>query len=69
MANGKRLLSLDILRGLDMFLLTVVGPLFWALNKLRASVSKDWAIPDAVQLQFRLKVRRRIGVEPSDHLY
>jgi predicted acyltransferase len=46
MANGKRLLSLDILRGLDMFLLTVVGPLFWAVNKA-------WTMPEAVQLQFK----------------
>lgn len=53
MKKDQRLLSLDVLRGLDMFLLTVVGPLFWALNKLLASVSKDWAIPDAVQLQFK----------------
>ena len=29
----KRLLSLDILRGADMFLLTVVGPFVWALDK------------------------------------
>ena len=46
MANSKRLLSLDILRGLDMFLLTVVGPLFWAVNKA-------WTMPEAVQLQFK----------------
>ena len=46
MENNKRLLSLDILRGLDMFLLTVVGPVFWAVNKA-------WAMPDAVQLQFK----------------
>lgn len=29
----KRLLSLDILRGADMFLLTVIGPFVWALDK------------------------------------
>ena len=28
----ERLYSLDLLRGLDMFLLTVIGPLFAALN-------------------------------------
>ena len=46
MEKGKRLLSLDILRGLDMLLLTVVGPLFWAVNKA-------WTMPEAVQLQFK----------------
>lgn len=46
MDNNKRLLSLDILRGLDMLLLTVVGPLFWAVNKA-------WEMPVAVQLQFK----------------
>ena len=46
MKNSKRLLSLDILRGLDMLLLTVVGPLFWAVNKA-------WTMPEAVQLQFK----------------
>ncbi|MBR1922047.1 MAG: DUF5009 domain-containing protein [Kiritimatiellae bacterium] len=30
---NKRLVSLDLLRGLDMFLLTVVGPFFYCLNK------------------------------------
>ena len=30
---NKRLASLDILCGLDMFLLAVVGPLFYALDK------------------------------------
>ena len=34
MKNSGRLFSLDLLRGLDMFLLTVVGPLFWALHRL-----------------------------------
>ena len=29
----KRLLSLDMLRGADMFLLTVIGPFVWALDK------------------------------------
>ena len=46
MEKSKRLLSLDILRGLDMLLLTVVGPIFWAVNKA-------WTMPEAVQLQFR----------------
>ena len=46
MKNSNRLLSLDILRGLDMLLLTVVGPLFWAANK-------SWEMPEAVQLQFK----------------
>ena len=44
--KNNRLLSLDILRGLDMLLLTVVGPLFWAVNKV-------WTMPKAVQLQFK----------------
>ncbi len=46
MEHNKRLLSLDLLRGLDMILLTVAGPLFWAVNKA-------WAMPEAVQLQFK----------------
>ena len=46
MEHNKRLLSLDLLRGLDMILLTVIGPLFWA-------VKKAWPMPEAVQLQFR----------------
>ena len=46
MENNNRLLSLDVLRGLDMLLLTVVGPLFWAVNKA-------WTMPEAVQLQFK----------------
>ena len=46
MEHNKRLLSLDLLRGLDMILLTVVGPLFWAVNKV-------WTMPEAVQLQFK----------------
>ncbi len=46
MKNSNRLLSLDILRGLDMLLLTVVGPLFWAVNKV-------WPMSEAVQKQFR----------------
>ncbi len=46
MAHNPRLLSLDLLRGLDMILLTVVGPLFWAVNKA-------WTMPEAVQLQFK----------------
>ena len=46
MENKKRLLALDVLRGLDMLLLTVVGPLFWAANKA-------WPMPEAVRLQFK----------------
>ena len=46
MEHNKRLLSLDLLRGFDMILLTVVGPLFWAVNKA-------WTMPEAVQLQFK----------------
>ena len=46
MKNNERLFSLDVLRGLDMLLLTVVGPLFWAANKV-------WKMPAAVQLQFK----------------
>ena len=46
MENKKRLLSLDVLRGLDMLLLTVVGPLFWAANKA-------WPAPEAVRLQLK----------------
>ncbi len=45
-APGARLLSLDLLRGFDMILLTVVGPLFWAVNTI-------WKMPEAVQAQFR----------------
>lgn len=29
-ASGARLLSLDVMRGLDMFFLVVIGPFFWA---------------------------------------
>ena len=45
MKNVKRLFSLDVLRGLDMFLLTVIGPLFAAINRL-------WPQTEAVQAQF-----------------
>lgn len=44
--TSERLFSLDLLRGLDMFLLTVVGPFFAALN----AASR---LPDAVMGQFR----------------
>ena len=46
MKKQERLFSLDLLRGLDMFLLTVIGPLFWAVH---------WLSPfsDAVTTQFR----------------
>ena len=47
MADTKsaRLVSLDLLRGLDMLLLTVVGPFFTALNEAVG-------LPDAVMRQF-----------------
>ena len=45
MKNSKRLFSLDLLRGLDMFLLTVVGPVFWACNRI-------WPCPESVTRQF-----------------
>ncbi len=41
----RRLASLDVLRGLDMFLLAVVGPLFYALDKA-------FDLPDALMRQF-----------------
>lgn len=41
----KRLLSLDILRGADMFLLTVIGPLAWALDGA-------FGMPKALMFQF-----------------
>ena len=41
----KRLLSLDMLRGADMFLLTVIGPFVWALNK-------SFGLPKGVLAQF-----------------
>ena len=44
-AKGKRLLSLDVLRGLDMFLLTVIGPFVWALDK-------SFGLPKGVLAQF-----------------
>ena len=34
--NQERLLSLDVLRGMDMFLLTVIGPLVWVVNEIHA---------------------------------
>lgn len=46
MENNRRLLSLDVLRGLDMLLLTVAAPVFWAADKA-------WPVPEAVRLQFR----------------
>ncbi len=42
----ERLYSLDILRGLDMLLLAVVGPLF-------AAVNASWPLPKCVMEQFR----------------
>ena len=44
-AKSKRLLSLDVLRGLDMFLLTVIGPFVWALDK-------SFGLPKGVLAQF-----------------
>ena len=41
----RRLLSLDMLRGADMFLLTVVGPFVWALDK-------SFGLPKGVLAQF-----------------
>lgn len=41
----ERLYSLDLLRGLDMILLVVVGPLFRTANKV-------WTLPSAVMRQF-----------------
>ena len=43
---SARLFSLDMLRGLDMLLLTVVGPLVHGLDK-------SWKLPPAVMGQFR----------------
>ena len=43
--KSARLVSLDLLRGLDMLLLTVVGPFFTALNEAVG-------LPDAVMRQF-----------------
>ena len=42
---GRRLASLDVLRGLDMFLLAVAGPLFYALDRA-------FDLPDALMRQF-----------------
>ena len=44
-STSKRLYSLDILRGIDMFLLTVCGPLVWILNA-------GYALPESVLFQF-----------------
>ena len=43
--DDKRLFSLDLLRGLDMFFLTVVAPLVWA-------VDVGWGLPDGFLFQF-----------------
>ena len=40
----RRLYSLDLLRGLDMMFLTVVGPLLWAMHAV-------WGLPDGVLFQ------------------
>ena len=44
-STSKRLYSLDLLRGIDMFLLTVCGPLVWILNA-------GYALPESVLFQF-----------------
>ena len=43
--KSERLFSLDLLRGLDMILLVVVGPMFAAINTA-------WPLPDCVMGQF-----------------
>ena len=44
-AEGGRLYSLDLLRGLDMVFLTVVGPLVWAFDA-------GWGLPQGFLYQF-----------------
>ena len=44
-SDDGRLFSLDFLRGVDMFLLTVIGPLVWALDAA-------FGLPDAILYQF-----------------
>lgn len=43
--DSSRFFALDFLRGLDMVLLTVIGPLVWAVHNA-------WGLPDAVLFQF-----------------
>ena len=43
--SSDRLYSLDLLRGLDMVFLTVVGPLVWAIDS-------GWGLPQGVLYQF-----------------
>jgi predicted acyltransferase len=43
--DSSRLFALDFLRGLDMALLTVLGPLVWAVHNA-------WGLPDCVLFQF-----------------
>ena len=45
-SKSERLFCLDALRGLDMLLLTVVGPFFMAVNK-------GYGLPEGVLAQFR----------------
>ena len=45
MNRKERLFSLDLLRGADMFLLTVIGPLVWAAHAA-------WKLPDGFLFQF-----------------
>ena len=42
--KNERLMSLDVMRGLDMMFLTVVAPLLWAIHAI-------WPLPDAVTWQ------------------
>ena len=44
-SDGGRLVSLDLLRGIDMVFLTVVGPLVWA-------VDAGWGLPQGFLCQF-----------------
>ena len=43
--NTSRFFALDFLRGLDMALLTVLGPLVWAVHNA-------WGLPDCILFQF-----------------
>ncbi|MBQ3746979.1 MAG: DUF5009 domain-containing protein, partial [Kiritimatiellae bacterium] len=43
--SSDRLSSLDLLRGLDMVFLTIVGPLVWAIDS-------GWGLPQGFLYQF-----------------
>ena len=43
-SSQRRLISLDLLRGLDMMFLTVVGPLLWAVHAV-------WGLPEGALFQ------------------